>query len=124
MSNKWYNTWAMAKGVSARVSTNAGTFSIPGVPVVAGTNTLNVTVRDVSGNTATQAVTFGKSDVAKSQWLGYDNNGNLVSVTSATAAVLYYWDAENRLTNITVNGVTVLECWYDGHGRGGIGDTH
>ena len=53
-SNKWYTSTAAARGQSAAVSSQNGTFAIPGVPVTGGANALTVTVTDVSGNIATQ----------------------------------------------------------------------
>jgi YD repeat-containing protein len=55
-SNKWYASTAAARGQSAAVSSQNGTFAIPGVPVTGGANALTVTVTDVSGNIATQVV--------------------------------------------------------------------
>ena len=116
-SNKWYNTWATVKGQTARVSTNDGTFAVPGIPLTEGPNALLVTVRDVTGNTASQSVTFIKNAVTKTETFGYDRNGNLTAVTSATAVVQYAYDRENRLIQVSSNGAPILECWYDGIGR-------
>ena len=46
-NNKWYNTWATCRGVSVQVSTNNGTFTLPGVPVGPWQNSLLVTVQRV-----------------------------------------------------------------------------
>jgi len=60
-SNKWYNTMAQCRGVIGRVSTNNGTFSLPGVGLYPGVNELQVTVTDVSGNTSQQTRTVTRS---------------------------------------------------------------
>ena len=120
-SNKWYYTWASTDGISARVSPSDGTFSIPGVPVTQGSNTFTVTVEDVSGNAATQTVSFTKQVVEPSATYESDGNGNLtkeIDFTGGTPVTnAYFYDMENRLTKATSNGVAVLECWYDGIGR-------
>jgi YD repeat-containing protein len=96
-------------GTSVKVSTNDGTLSIPAVPVSEGTNSVSGAVEDLSGNVSSQTVGFTKGTVEKTEWLTYDNNGNLLSVTSAASVVQYSWDMENRLTKVTSNGVTILE---------------
>ena len=120
-SNKWYDTWASVTGLTARVNPADGSFAIPGVPAALGTNTLRVRVEDVSGNAATQTVGFTKQALAGSAWYGYDGNGNLTNEivwTDGTAVTnAYSYDPENRLVKAATNGVTVLECWYDGIGR-------
>ncbi len=120
-SNKWYNTWAQANGQWARVSTNDGSFEISQVPVQQGSNAMTVTVTDVSGNTSTQIVGFTKQTLVSSTFFTYDDNGNMVSDTKwsggQTATNVFSYDMENRLTGVTSNGMTVLECWYDATGR-------
>jgi RHS repeat-associated protein len=93
-----------------------GSFGIAGVPVNSGQNLLTAIVQDVSGNSATNIVNFtvGNSQIST---FSYDPNGNLSSVSSASSVLNYSYDAENRLTTVTSNGVTVLQCWYDGFGR-------
>jgi RHS repeat-associated protein len=92
-----------------------GSFGILGVPVNAGDNVLTAMVQDVSGNTATQFVNFTVGN-SQSTTFSYDANGNLSGV-GVSPAFTYSYDAENRITTVTSNGVTVLECWYDGAGH-------
>jgi RHS repeat-associated protein len=115
-SNKWFASTATARGHSAPVSMQDGSFGIVGVPVNAGANVLTAMVQDVSGNSATNIVNFtvGNSQIST---FSYDPNGNLSSVSSASSVLNYGYDAENRLTTVTSNSVTVLECWYDGAGH-------
>jgi RHS repeat-associated protein len=125
-SNKWYNSWASVDGQTpTRVSPQdgsptpgslAGWFAITNVPVTAGANALTVTVQDVSGNTATQVVNFTVQTVTNRSEFAYDLNGNLSSVQSVSS-VDYSYDAENRLTKVVSNSVTVLQCWYDAAGH-------
>lgn len=115
-SNKWYYTLAFTGGKVGRVSTNDGTFCIEDVPVLVGTNQLSVTVQDVTGNTSNKTVTFMKQAVNGNLY-SYDSNGNLVTNRSGSVTNLYYYDMENRLTQVTSNGVSLLQCWYDGMGR-------
>ncbi len=119
-SNKWYNSTAASRGVSAGVSQTNGTFSIPGVPVTGGANALTVTVTDVSGNIATQVVSVTVATNATA--LAYDGNGNqtndavwsysydrenrLVSATSASLAVNYSYDSLGRLIERRTSGAT------------------
>jgi RHS repeat-associated protein len=72
-------------------------------------------VQDVSGNTATQVVGFTVNS-SQSSVFGYDANGNLSGV-GVSPAVVYQYDAENRLVSVTSNSVVVLQCWYDGSGH-------
>ena len=113
-SNKWYNTWAQTRGVSARVGTNTGLFSLPDVPVYPGTNELVVSVTDVSGNTTQQVRTVSRP---LPETFRYDGNGNLTNWVSGTTNWVYEWDWADRLTKVTSNNVVVLESWYDGFGR-------
>jgi len=113
-SNKWYNTWATCRGVSARVGTNSGTFTLPNVPLNAGINLLVVTVTDVSGNTYVTNRTVIKTNL---EAFHYDGNGNLTNWVSGTTNWVYEWDWADRLTKVTSNGVVVLENWYDADGR-------
>ncbi len=116
-SNKWFASTAVARGKSAPVSTSDGSFGVLGVPVSDGANALTVNVTDVSGNVATQVVNF-TVDSSQSTVFGYDANGNMSSSSAGVSPVFsYQYDAENRLTSVTSNGVTVLQCWYDGLGR-------
>src|ERR1039457_5833469 len=115
-SNKWYNTWAAAGGRSVRVNPTNGSFEIPAIPLRAGSNTLAVTVRDVSGNMATQSVSFVKQSSA-GNFSFYDANGNLASTVNNGTTVAYSYDYENRLVSVTSNGATIFRCWYDGAGR-------
>jgi RHS repeat-associated protein len=116
-SNKWYASTASVQGRSAPVGTSDGTFAITNVPVSAGANALTVTVQDVSGNVATQVVNFTVQTVTNRSEFAYDLNGNLASVFSVPSVVNYGYDAENRLTTVTSNGVAILQCWYDGAGH-------
>lgn len=118
-SNKWYNSWASAKSQSAQVNRQDGGFIISNVAVSAGANALTVTVQDVSANLATQVVNFTVRSVTNRSQFTYDANGNLSGVASAVPSGnwTYGYDAENRLTTVTSNGVAVLQCWYDGTGH-------
>jgi RHS repeat-associated protein len=116
-SNKWYASTASVQGRSVPVGTSDGSFAFTNVPVAAGANALTVTVQDVSGNTATQVVNFTVQTVTNRSSFSYDLNGNLASMSSVPSVVNYGYDAENRLTTVTSNGVTVLQCWYDGAGH-------
>jgi RHS repeat-associated protein len=116
-SNKWYNTWAECRGVSARVSTNDGTFSLPDVPVYAGTNELVVRVTDVSGNTSQQTRTVVKECADCLEQFYYDGNGNLTNWVHGTTNWVYEWDWADRMTKASSNGVVMLENWYDASSR-------
>jgi len=74
-SNKWYNTWAFCRGVSARGNPEDGTFSLRGVPLYPGTNVLAVRVRDVSGNEAEQTRTAVRTNALET--FEYHGSGNL-----------------------------------------------
>jgi RHS repeat-associated protein len=72
----------------------------------------------VFGNvSATQTVSFTKSTPSTETLFWHDPNGNLATQMWQGVTMLYRYDRENRLTKVTSNGVTVLECWYDGQGR-------
>jgi len=114
-SNKWYNTWAFCRGVSARVNPEDGTFSLPGVPLYPGTNVLVVRVRDVSGNEAEQTRTVVRTNALET--FEYDGKGNLANWVSGAQNWSYEWDWADRLTQVTSNGVAVLENWYDAQSR-------
>jgi RHS repeat-associated protein len=117
-SNKWYASTASAKGQAASVSQQDGSFAITNVPVTAGANALTATVQDVSGNVATQMVNFTVQTVTNRSQFAYDANGNMTSSSAGVSPVfVYQYDAENRLVSVTSNGVTVLQCWYDGSGH-------
>jgi RHS repeat-associated protein len=113
-SNKWYNTWASSRGVSAQVSQTNGTFSLANVPLYPGTNDLVVTVTDVSGNTTQQVRTVSRP---LPETFRYDGNGNLTNWISGTTNWVYEWDSVDRLTKATSNGIVVQENWYDAFGR-------
>jgi RHS repeat-associated protein len=115
-NSKWFGSTASAQGHSAPVSMQDGSFGIAGVPVNSGQNLLTAIVQDVSGNTATQTVNFTVGN-SPSATFSYDLNGNLSSVSSASSVLNYSYDAENRLSTVVSNGITVLECWYDGTGH-------
>jgi len=114
-SNKWYNTWAFCRGVSARVNPEDGTFSLPGVPLYPGTNALVVRVRDVSGNEAERTRTVVGTNALET--FEYDGKGNLANWVSGAQNWSYEWDWADRLTHVTSNGVAVLENWYDAQSR-------
>lgn len=116
-SNKWYHSWAEARGVGGWVDATSGAFSVAGVPIHAGTNALQVRVTDVSGNSSSQIVSFTKTDVSATEMLQYDANGNLTNWIRAGSTNAFVYDHENRLTRATTNGILVMECWYDGFGR-------
>ena len=110
LSNKWYASTALARGVSAGVSSANGGFSLPGVPVTGGANALTVTVTDVSGNIATQVVSMIVA--TGSTALGYDANGNQTN----DAVWSYTYDRENRLIS-AINSTVVINYSYDALGR-------
>jgi RHS repeat-associated protein len=114
-SNKWYNTWAECRGVSAQVSQLDGTFSLPGVPLYPGTNTLVVRVRDVSGNEAEQVRTVVRTNALET--FQYDGNGNLTNWVNGTENWAYEWDWADRLIRVVSNNVVVLQNWYDASSR-------
>jgi len=114
-SNKWYNTWAFCRGVSARVNPEEGTFSLPGVPLYPGTNVLLVRVRDVSGNEAEQTRTVVRTNALET--FEYDGSGNLTNWVKAGENWVYEWDWADRLPHVASNGVVVLQNWYDASGR-------
>ena len=116
-SNQWYNAWALAGGRSAPVNPTNGSFVIPAIPLKAGSNTLAVTVRDVSGNMATQSVSFVKQSAGAGNFCYYDANGNLASTVQNGVTLAYGYDYENRLVSVTSNGATYFRCWYDAAGR-------
>jgi RHS repeat-associated protein len=113
-SNKWLNTWASCRGVSARVRTNDGAFVLPDVPLNAGTNELVVTVTDVSGNQSQQVRKIKKNAL---EIFHYDGNGNLTNWVVGTTNWVYEWDVADRLTKVSSNGIIVLENWYDSGSR-------
>ncbi len=117
-SNKWQHAHAYANGISSAVNTNNGSFVIPAVPIVFGNNKLTVTVRDdVLAVASTQAVIFTKQANTGEYSFVYDDNGNLsTNITGSITNVLSY-DMENRLSQVTSNGVTILQNYYDGMGR-------
>lgn len=113
-SNKWFNTWAECRGVQGQVSTTDGTFTLPGISIDQwGYNYLDVTVRDVSGNTAQQRRTVVKGVTNALETFHYDGNGNLTNWVNGATNWVYEWDWADRLTKATSNGITVLENWYD-----------
>ncbi len=116
-SNKWYNTTAYCRGISARVSTNDGTFSLPGVGLYPGANELQVTVTDVSGNTSQQTRTVTRNTSSCLEIFGYDGNGNLTNWVNGSQNWAYEWDWADRLTKVSSNGVVMLENWYDASSR-------
>jgi len=97
-SNKCYNTWALCRGVSARVNPEEGTFSLPGVPLYPGTNVLVVVVRDVSGNEAEQTRTVVRTNALET--FEYDGNGNLTNWVSGAHNWSYEWDWADRLVKV------------------------
>jgi L-lactate permease len=79
---------ASAHGRSAPVSQTDGSFAILGVPVSSGANALTTTVTDVSGNIATQTVSFSVLS-PQSSVFSYDQNGNLAAVSNQSSAISY-----------------------------------
>ncbi|MDD5198376.1 MAG: hypothetical protein PHC88_01110 [Terrimicrobiaceae bacterium] len=79
-----------------------------------GTMTLSITATDYSPNHNTTPIKHWlvSSSGASTATYTYDNNGNLLSDGTKS----YEWDAENRLTKITV-GSNVYEFAYDGFNR-------
>ncbi len=113
-NNKWYQTTASCRGVSALVNSNNGTFSLPNVPLNVGANDLVVTVTDVSGNTSQQTRHVTKNCYES---FAYDGNGNLTNWINDNQNWMYQWDWADRLTQVTSNNVVVLQNWYDAFGR-------
>ncbi|MCX7915640.1 MAG: hypothetical protein N3A53_04985 [Verrucomicrobiae bacterium] len=97
------------------MSTNDGTFSLPGVPLYPGTNALVVRLRDVSGNESEQTRTVVRTNTLET--FQYDGNGNLTNWVKAGENWVYEWDWADRLVRVRSNGVVVLENWYDASGR-------
>ena len=110
-SNKWYASVARARSQESGVSSQNGTFAIPGVPVTGGANALTVTVTDVSGNIATQVVNVTVMS-GQPVSIGYDANGN--QTTHNGWAMTY--DRENRLTEAR-SQESVVSYTYDPLGR-------
>jgi len=108
-SNKCYNTWALCRGVSARVNPEEGTFSLPGVPLYPGTNVLVVLVRDVSGNDAEQIRTVVRTNALKT--FEYDGNGNLTNWVKAGENSVYEWDWADRLVKMESRPGTPQGSW-------------
>ena len=113
-NNKWYNSWAECRGVRARVSTVNGSFTLPGVPLYAGANALQVKVTDVSGNSSTQPRNVTKNSGYP---VAYDASGNLQTRTTSQGNWVYTWNAFNQLVSASLGGTTVLQNWYDAYGR-------
>jgi YD repeat-containing protein len=86
--------------------------------VSSGINTVQVQVSDFNGNTVANYYTVALTN-GMSQSLGYDLNGNLISITNATTgtSISNVWDAANRLVAIYSNGTYHTSFSYDGTGR-------
>jgi RHS repeat-associated protein len=113
-SNKWYNSWAECRGVTAPVNPATGTFTLPNVPLHGGSNELVVTVTDAGTNTWTTNRWVRKDAV---EYFLYDGNGNLTNWVSGSTNWVYEWDWADRLVKASSNGVVMLENWYDATGR-------
>lgn len=87
------------------------------VNVSPGTNIVNVTATDYSGNDnqkiAKYQITAGNG---VSRTISYDNNGNTISVQEGSTTIDYTWDAADRLVKIT-QGDNITEFIYDGLSR-------
>jgi RHS repeat-associated protein len=116
-SNKWFNTQVAARGQQVQASTNSGAFAILNVPVYLGSNMLDVVATDVSGNRYTQTVSFTVQSSGAVSGMVYDAQGNVATNIQNGVTNAFAYDLENRLVQVTSNGVTVLQCWYDGAGR-------
>ena len=80
-------------------------------PVVAGTNTVDITATDGSGNAVTKTYQVDSTGAART--FTHDADGNMSSDGTRT----FDWDAANRLVSVR-QGTTVLASFaYDGRGR-------
>jgi len=120
-SNKWYNTWAFYRGVSARGNPDDGTFSLPGVPLYPGTNVLVARLRDVSGNEAEQTRKVVRTNALET--FEYDGKGNLANWVSWVQNWSYERDWADRLVKVESRPGTPQGSWrrvewqYDALGR-------
>lgn len=97
-------------GVAGTVDANWN-FTVPGVPLVDGTNTFTAIATDGYQRKATNTITAYlpvTNVVAK-----YDANGNLTN----DGKITFQYDAENRLTNFFVPAQWRTRIVYDGLGR-------
>ncbi|MDP9120205.1 MAG: hypothetical protein M3O15_02370 [Acidobacteriota bacterium] len=92
---------------SAGIIDQNGLFTAP-----AGFGTVTVTATSHADSRVQASATVVVSDATRAQPYQYDANGNLLSDGTRT----YEWDAENRLTAITI-GAHRSEFGYDGLGR-------
>jgi RHS repeat-associated protein len=115
-SNKWYNSKAVLGCQTAQVSQADGSFAFTNVLIQnGGSNELQVTVRDVSGNTATQKVWYIR-DAAET--FRYDANGNMTGWKKADGTEMeYVYDIFDRLYQVSRNGELVLQNSFDPFGR-------
>jgi RHS repeat-associated protein len=115
-SNKWYNSKAGLGSQTVQVSQANGSFAFTNVVIQnGGSNNLQVTVRDVSGNTATQNIWYIRSAVES---FGYDANGNMTYWKKADGTEMQYvYDILDRLYQVTRNGTNVLQNSFDPFGR-------
>jgi RHS repeat-associated protein len=60
---------------------------------------------------------FNKLTNTNSATYSYDNNGNLISKTDGTGTTQFWWDFENRLTQVTLANGNVVSYKYDALGR-------
>jgi len=117
-SNKWYDTWAASGGKASRIDPDNGMFTITNVAVtMTGTSQIHVVVTDVSGNQATQSVAVVHQPSLVTGLASYDLNGNLINLVQDGITNRYFYDGEDRLVRVTMNGATNFMCWYDGFGR-------
>ncbi len=102
-------TQVTVNGTNATLSADH-TFAAPGLVATNGVNTFTAIANDGLGHTATNTITVNIPATVNFQ---YDNNGNLTSDGLRS----FYYDDENRLTNVTVAGCYRSEFAYDGQGR-------
>ena len=114
-NNKWYASTAECRGVSTLVSPVNGIFALANVPIYPGTNNLEVTVTDVSGNSYQTSRLVVRTNTLET--FQYDGNGNLTNWVNGSVTWNYEWDWADRMTKATSNGVVVLENWYDHESR-------
>jgi RHS repeat-associated protein len=80
-----------------------------------GTNSVVVEATDPSGNTRTNTYEVNVSGSGRS--FSYDANGSRTQKVDGNDTWTYEWNAENRLTEILKNDVTVATFSYDPFGR-------
>jgi RHS repeat-associated protein len=102
--------------IQSRPAAVTGANAFTGSAVVGlGTNVVDVTATDASGNAATASY---EVDVdAASETFAYDANGNLATRIENGSTWQYTWSVENQLVNVMKDNVEVARFAYDALGR-------